>query len=104
MATELFCWGYTGWMSGRGDGRYEVAGYIDGNDFYVLDSRSAAERAFCRAAFRAWARRRLRSAVGLAPRRGYPTDPADTYHDFPLMMAARAFLHQIAIKLKRRRR
>jgi len=103
MATELFCWGYTAWASGRGHGWYEVAGYIDGSDFYVLGSRSAAERAFCRAAFRAWVRRRLRAAVGLAPRKGHPTDPADTYHDVTLLMVARTFLQQLAIKLKRRR-
>jgi hypothetical protein len=68
MATEIFCWGYTGWRSQRRAG-YEVSGFIDGYEFYaVKKTADAAERAFCRAARRAWMRRKVRVAWGLRPK------------------------------------
>jgi len=96
MATELFCWGYTAYLSGT-EGAYCAAGYIDGKRYVVVkETHGAAERAFCRAAVRGWMRRRLRSAIGLTPRKGHSTDSADTYVDVTTVIIAKALLHEIA--------
>lgn len=81
MATEVFAWGYVAWLTQRPSG-YSLSGYIDGHEFEITtDTSREAERAFARAARRAWARRKLRVIRGLPAREEEPVDTADTYHE-----------------------
>jgi hypothetical protein len=102
MATEVFCWGYTAWRSQRRDG-CEVSGFIDGYEFYaVKNTVDAAERAFCRAARRAWLRRKVRVACGLPARATAQISSADTYHDVRLRMILSIVLRESSNYVRRR--
>jgi len=101
MATEIFSWGYTAWRTQR-PGGYEVSGYVDGHKFdVVMETREGAERAFCRAARRAWLRRKVRVMQGLVARESAPLSPADTYHDASLKVILVATLNEIGKRIRR---
>jgi hypothetical protein len=101
MATEIFSCGYTAWRTQRPNG-YEVSGYLDGREFDVItESPERAERAFRRAARRAWLRRKLRTLRGLPARELAPLSSADTYHDVSLGLIFRALLSGIAKRMRR---
>ena len=82
--TQVFAWGYVGWMTQRPSG-FSLSGYIDGREFDVVtDLPQEAERAFSRAARSAWLRRRLRVLRGLPARESPPINSLDTYYDISL--------------------
>lgn len=61
---------------------YSLSGHIDGHEFEIVtDTPQRAERAFTRAARRAWLRRKLPVLRGLPARELEPVSAADTYHD-----------------------
>lgn len=98
MATEVFSWGFTGWLTHR-CAHYEVYGFIDGCRFFTTgDTPGACEATFARAARRAWLRRKLRALRGLPPRQSSPIDAADTYHEIRIG----AIFLAIAVTLFRR--
>ena len=85
--TQVFAWGYVGWMTQRASG-YSLSGYIDGREFDVVtDLPQEAERAFARAARSAWLHRKLRGLRGLPARESPPMNSQDTYHEVSLRMA-----------------
>ena len=82
--TQVFAWGYVGWMTQRPSG-FSLSGYIDGREFDVVtDLPQEAERAFVRAARSAWLRRKLRGLRGLPARESPPLSTLDTYHEASL--------------------
>jgi len=84
MATEVFAWGYIGWLTRRPEG-YSLSGYIDGQEFEIVtDTPQQAEHAFTRAARRAWLCRRSRVLRGLPARQREPVGTADTYQEVSL--------------------
>lgn len=102
MATEVFCWGYTAWRSQRHAG-YEVCGFIDGREFHaVRETADAAERAFCRAAWRAWLLGKARVLCGLQRRSTAPISSADTYYNVRVAMIVSVLLRE-SYNLVRRR-
>jgi hypothetical protein len=92
MATEVFAWGYVAWLTRRPEG-YSLSGYIDGQEFdIVTDTPRQAERAFTRAARKAWLCRRSRVLRGLPAREGEPQGTADAYREVSLTAIAIATL------------
>ncbi|MGF7133023.1 hypothetical protein P3T40_004514 [Paraburkholderia sp. EB58] len=84
--TQVFAWGYVGWMTQRASG-YSLSGYIDGREFDVVtDLPQEAERAFARAARSAWLRRKVRVLQDLPARGSPPINSLDTYHEVSLRM------------------
>ena len=82
--TQVFAWGYVGWMTQRSSG-FSLSGYIDGREFdIVTDLPQEAERAFARAARSAWLRRKVRVLRGLPARESPPLNSLDTYHEISL--------------------
>jgi len=82
--TQVFAWGYVGWMTQRPSG-FSLSGYIDGREFDVVsDLPQEAERAFARAARSAWLRRKVRRLRGLPARESSPINSLDTYHETSL--------------------
>lgn len=95
MATEIFAWGYTAWLTQRPSG-YELSGYIDGRDFYVFaDTPRDVEKAFYRAARRAWLRRSLRVLRGLPAHDSRPVGAADTYHEITIATVVLAIVTRL---------
>ena len=84
--TQVFAWGYVGWMTQQPSG-YSLSGYIEGREFdIVTDLPQEAERAFARAARSAWLRRKVRVLRGLPAREAPPINSLDTYYKISLRM------------------
>jgi len=82
--TQVFAWGYVGWMTQRSSG-FSLSGYIDGREFDVVtDLPQEAERAFARAARSAWLRRKVRVLRGLPARESPPMNSLDIYYEVSL--------------------
>lgn len=85
--TQVFAWGYVGWMTQQGSGTYFLSGYIDGLKFdIVTDLPREAERAFSRAARSAWTHRKVRVLRGLPARQSEPINALDTYYEISTRM------------------
>jgi hypothetical protein len=85
--TQVFAWGYVGWMTQQSSGAYFLSGYIDGLEFdIVTDLPQEAERAFSRAARLAWAHRKARVLRGLPARESEPINALDTYYEISTKM------------------
>lgn len=83
--TEIFSWGYIGWLTRRPDG-YELSGYLDGEEFSVVAQTPAqAARMFSRAARRAYLYRQIRVLRGLPARKTESVSSADVHHKCPLV-------------------
>jgi hypothetical protein len=99
MATEVFAWGYTGWMTQRPSG-FLLSAYIDGNEFEIIaDTAQQAERPFIRAARCAWLRRKIRISRGLPARDREPASSADTYHEVSLKVVVVAVIKGLTTRL-----
>lgn len=97
--TQVFAWGYVGWMTQQPSGGYFLSGYIDGQEFdTVTDLPQEAERAFTRAARSAWLRRTLRTLRSLPAREFPPINSSDTYHE----ISAKEIFVASVIALRRR--
>lgn len=95
MATEVFCWGYTAWRTRRVGG-YEVSGFIDGRECTVVsESAEAAESIFCRAARRAWLRRKVRVVLGLPGRTTLRVSSAASYYPVSLLLISRVASREV---------
>ena len=101
MATEVFSWGYVAWLTQPPSG-YSLSRYIDGQEFEITpDTPQEAERAFARAARRAWARRNFWVFRGLPAHEGEPVGAADTYHDVTIRSVVVAIMKALATRVRR---
>lgn len=103
--TEIFSWGYIGWLTRRTEG-YELSGYLDGELFSVIAvTPKQATRMFSRAARRAYLRRQTRVLRGLPARKAEPLSSADVHYEVAFGMVAvgliRAATRRILTRLRK---